>query len=439
MFGRLTISFVLFLALPQAGLAQTVREDVQAHLPGLMETYRDLHANPELSFEETRTARFLAMAAREAGFTVTDGVGKTGVVAVLRNGTGPTVMIRTDMDALPVTEATGLAFASKKTAVSPAGVESGVMHACGHDTHMTAWIETARLLASRRTEWSGTLVMIAQPAEEIGMGALAMLKDGLFERFPKPDYVIAFHNSADLPAGTIGTASGFAMANVDSVDIEVHGVGGHGAAPHTTVDPIVIASAIVMRLQTLVSRELDPVDPAVVTVGSFHAGSKHNVIPDTARLQLTVRSYSDATRTALLEGIRRIAKAEALASGVEQDKLPVVNVKEDYTRAVYNSPELTAKLTSVFREAFGEQRVRSISPAMVGEDFGQYRLHDPEAIQSLLFRVGGVAPETWRKAQSGGLALPSLHSARYAAQAEAVIATAAEALTVAAMRLMPEQ
>jgi amidohydrolase len=317
-------------------------------MPGLMATYRDLHANPELSFQEHRSAKIMADAARKAGFTVTEGVGKTGVVAVLKNGPGPVVLIRADMDGLPVIEQTGLPYASKIRGTSTAGVESGVMHACGHDTHMTAWIETARLLASSKDYWSGTLVMIGQPAEEIGLGALEMLKDGLYTRFPKPQYVLSFHDSADLASGTIGVTPGYALANVDSVDIKIRGEGGHGAYPHLTKDPIVIGSAIVMRLQTLVSREKSPFEPAVVTVGSFHSGAKHNIISDEATLQLTVRSYSDESRAHLLGGIRRVAKAEAEAAGVAPDRLPIVTVQETYTRATWNTPDFSREFADFY-------------------------------------------------------------------------------------------
>ena len=253
------------------------------------------------------------------GFEVTEGVGKTGVVAVLKNGAGPTVLLRADMDGLPVIEQTGLAYASKVRAVAQNGTETGVMHACGHDTHMASWIGTAQLLSQRRSEWSGTLVMILQPAEEIGRGAKAMLDDGLYTRFPKPDYVLAFHDAAQFPAGQIGYTKGFALANVDSVDIVVPGVGGHGAYPQTTKDPIVLASRIVTTLQTLVSRENDPANPAVVTVGSFQAGAKHNIISDEARLQLTVRSYTPEVRKLLLDGIKRIVRGEAIDAGMPDD------------------------------------------------------------------------------------------------------------------------
>ncbi len=419
--------------------AEPLAQRIQADMPGLLAIYRDLHANPELSFQELRTARIMADAARRAGFAVTEKVGRTGVVAVLRNGAGPTVLIRTDMDGLPVTEQTGLAFASTAKGISSAGVESGIMHACGHDTHMTAWIETARLLSARRGDWSGTLVMIAQPAEEIGEGARAMLADGLYTRFPKPDHVLAFHNSADLAAGVLGTTRGFAMANVDSVDVLVRGAGGHGAAPQTAKDPVVLASAIVMRLQTLVSREQNPVDPAVVTVGSIHGGATYNIIPDQVALQLTVRSYSDATRARLLDGIRRIATGEAIASGIPESRMPVVTVKAGHTRATWNTPDFTGRITTLLRDRFGAARVVDLPPAMVGEDFGEYGRADPEHIGALIFRVGGVPAETMAAAQREGRELPSLHSPKYAPQADAVIAAAAEALTTTAMELLKRE
>lgn len=428
------------LALPQAaasGDTPPLRQRIQADMPGLMATYRDLHANPELSFQEHRSAKIMADAARKAGFTVTEGVGKTGVVAVLKNGPGPVVLIRADMDGLPVIEQTGLPYASKIRGTSTAGVESGVMHACGHDTHMTAWIETARLLASSKDYWSGTLVMIGQPAEEIGLGALEMLKDGLYTRFPKPQYVLSFHDSADLASGTIGVTPGYALANVDSVDIKIRGEGGHGAYPHLTKDPIVIGSAIVMRLQTLVSREKSPFEPAVVTVGSFHSGAKHNIISDEATLQLTVRSYSDESRAHLLGGIRRVAKAEAEAAGVAPDRLPVVTVQETYTRATWNTPDFSREFADFYTSIFGAGSVAIVGPTMAGEDFGEFRRADPDTIKSLLFWVGGRPASEIEAAKREGRVLPGLHSPYWAPEADKVIGSASEALSLSAIRLMP--
>lgn len=429
--------FALTASLAAPASADDLREALAADMPALMELYRDLHAHPELSHQEHRTAAKLAGRMRALGFDVTEGVGGTGVVAVLRNGDGPTVLLRADMDALPVAEQTGLPFASTERATPASGVESGVMHACAHDTHMTAWIGTAQLLVERKARWSGTLVMIAQPAEELGEGALKMLDDGLFERFPKPDYALAFHNAAQYPAGMVGYVSGYALANVDTVDVIVPGVGGHGAYPHTTRDPVVLASAIVLKLQTLVSREQNPLEPAVVTVGSFHAGTKHNVVPDEARLQLTVRSYSDASRQQLLDGIARIARGEAIAAGMPDDKLPQVTVDANYTPATFNSPELTARIAGLMRGRFGEARVKEVPPVMGGEDFGRYRRADPDNVQSLILWVGGVPQDKFDRAQASGESLPSLHSPFWAPDAQTVIATAAEALTASTIELMP--
>ncbi|RXZ66268.1 amidohydrolase [Pelagerythrobacter rhizovicinus] len=427
----------LALTLAAPAHADELRDAVAADMPALMELYRDLHAHPELSFEEFDTARKLAARMRDLGFAVTENVGKTGVVAVMENGEGPTVMLRADMDGLPVVEQTGLPFASKEVAVPASGVETGVMHACGHDTHMTAWIGAAQQLAERKDEWSGTLVMILQPAEEIGEGALAMIEDGLYTRFPKPDYVIAFHDAAQFPAGMIGYSPGYALANVDSVDIVIPGIGGHGAYPHTTKDPVVLASAIVMKLQTLVSRESSPLDPAVVTVGSFRAGAKHNIISDEAKLQLTVRSYSDESRKLLLDGIARIARGEAIASGMPEDKMPTVTVADPYTPATFNTPEFTEEVMARFKTRFGEDRVMQVPSVMGGEDFGQFLRASPDDTQSLIFWVGGVPQEQFDAAQRGEGTLPSLHSPFWAPDAEKVIATAAEALTAATLDLLP--
>ncbi len=430
------VSAIAFAAMPAR--ADNLRDAVAADLPALVDLYKDLHAHPELSFQEVETSKKLAARARALGFEVTEGVGKTGVVAVMKNGAGPTVLLRADMDGLPVIEQTGLPFTSKVRAVAQNGTETGVMHACGHDTHMASWIGTAQLLAARKDQWSGTLVMILQPAEEIGQGAKAMLDDGLFTRFPKPEYVLAFHDAAQFPAGQIGYTKGFALANVDSVDIVVPGVGGHGAYPHTTKDPIVIASSIVMRLQTLVSRELNPTDSAVVTVGSFQAGAKHNIIPDEARLQLTVRSYSDETRKHLLDGIARIAKGEAIAAGMPENKLPKVTVQDPYTPATYNTPEMTDKVAAGLKARFGD-RVTETPSVMGGEDFSQFYRADKANVQSLIFWVGGVPKAQWDRAQKGEIQLPSLHSPFWAPDARVVIATATEAMTAATLGLMPKR
>lgn len=408
---------------------------IRQSMPGLLAIYRDLHAHPELGFQEKRSAGILGAEARKAGFTVTEGVAQTGVVAVLRNGPGPTVLVRTDMDGLPVTEETGLPFASKVRATTADGQETGVMHACGHDTHMTAWIATARALTAAKDRWSGTLVMIGQPAEEGAGGAKAMLADGLITRFPRPDTALAFHDSASLPAGQVGFTPGFALAAINAVDIDVRGVGGHGAAPATTKDPIVLAARIVTTLQTLASREVDPQDALVVTVGSIHGGTKHNIIPDSVKLQLTVRSYSEATREKLLDGIRRIARGEAIAAGMPDDRMPVVTIGRG-DEATFNDEALTGRLATVFRTQFGEGRVEQVKPAMVSEDFGAIARAAPGRTASSIFWVGGVPKAKWDAAKGDLSKLPSLHSAQWAPDAEAVIGTAAEAMTVAVLNLM---
>jgi hippurate hydrolase len=411
---------------------------VRADMPDLLAIYREFHANPELSMQETKSAARMADEARKLGFDVTTGVGGTGVVAVLKNGAGPTLMLRADMDGLPMEEQTGLPFASKARGQTREGLDTFIAHSCGHDTHMTAWIGTARRLVALKDRWKGTLVMVAQPGEETSQGAKAMLEDGLFTRFPRPDFAVAFHDSATLPAGTIGYTPGPTLANVDSVDINVRGVGGHGAAPHTTRDPIVLAARIVTSLQTLVSRELDPLDSAVVTVGSFQAGTKHNIISDEARLLITVRSYTPEVRQMLLDGIRRIARGEAIAAGVPEERMPVVNVREpESTPATVNTDPLTEQISTRFRTYFGEERVKQIRPVMAGEDFGRFRLAEPK-LQSLIFWVGGVPKDKYEAAVAAKdmSKLPSLHSPFWAPDPDAVISTATEAMVVASLGLL---
>ncbi|AJR22457.1 MULTISPECIES: amidohydrolase [unclassified Sphingobium] len=418
-------------ATPANAIAATIAKDMD----GLMTLYRDLHANPELSEQESATAAKLARRLKAMKFTVTEKVGGTGVVAVLKNGSGPVLLIRADMDGLPVTEQTGLEFASRVKAKTADGAETGVMHACGHDTHMTAFIETARLLSTMKEEWKGTLVMILQPAEEVGRGARLMLEDGLYTRFPRPTHAIAFHDAANLEAGKIGYTPGFALANVDSVDLLVRGVGGHGAYPQTTRDPIVIGARIVTSLQTLVSREQDPFDPAVVTVGSFMGGAKHNVIPDDAKMLLTVRSYSDETREKLIRGIERVARGEAIAAGVPDDRMPVISVKDEFTPSTYNPPAFANRMADVLKAHFPEGTVSETRPSMAGEDFGRYYRAD-KSIESFIFWVGGVPADQMAKAKAGEVSLPSLHSPFWAPQADKVIATASEAMTVLAMHIL---
>jgi len=415
--------------------AATLSDSIKADMPQLMTLYRDLHSHPELSMQEVRTPALLAPQMRKLGFEVTEHVGKTGLVAVMKNGPGPVLLIRADMDALPVKEQTGLPFASKVRATTLDGVESDVMHACGHDTHITTWLATGRRLAAMKDQWSGTLVMILQPGEELGLGAKAMLDDGLYTRFPKPDVLLAFHDSASLPAGVIGVTRGYALANVDSVDVDVRGVGGHGAYPQATKDPIVLASRIVVALQTLVSRENSPFDPAVVTVGSFQGGTKHNIIPDDAKLQITVRSYTPEVRKKLLDGIARVARGEAIAAGVPEDRMPVVTVREPYTPSTYNTEKLSSRLIALFGQHFGADRVVDSKPVMGGEDFSQYWLAD-KTKEATIFWVGGVPKAKWDAAGGDDTKLPSLHSPFWAPEADTVISTATEAMTLAALDVL---
>lgn len=422
----------------------------------LRQIYEYLHINPELSFQERNSSAILAAEMTRLGFTVTTGVGDAwtkaraqseygkvqegvggyGVVAVLRNGNGPTIMIRADMDALPLVEKTGLPYASKARDIAWSGEESGVMHACGHDIHMTVWLGAARELVARKSEWKGTLVMIAQPAEEIGLGAMAMLKDGLYTRFPKPEKVIALHDNASLPAGTIGLGSGYVMANVDSVDLDVRGVGGHGAYPQDTKDPIVVGARIVSTLQTLISRELDPQDSGVVTVGAFNGGFKHNIIPDDVQMQLTVRSFADATREKLLKGIERIARAEAMAAGLDPQKAINIRVKDDYTPSLYNDPQLTERASALLRKEFGDAKIVKAEPSMGGEDFSRFGRTD-DKIPVMLLWLGAVKQETYDASrQPGGKPLPSLHSSLFAPDPDPTIAVGVKAMTLTAMDLL---
>jgi amidohydrolase len=422
------------MTLPTSSIAATLSDAIKADMPSLMTLYRDLHANPELSMQEVRTPAKLAPEMRKLGFEVTEHVGKTGVVAVMKNGPGPVLLLRADMDALPVTEQTGLPFASKLRGMSRSGIETGIMHACGHDTHITSWLGTARRLAAMKAQWSGTLVMVLQPGEETVEGAKAMLDDGLYTRFPKPDYLLAFHDAAALPAGQIGITPGYALASVDSVNITVHGVGGHGAYPQTTKDPIVLAARIVGALQTLVSRENNPFEPAVVTVGSFHSGTKNNIISDEAKLQLTVRSYPPEVQQKLIAGIRRIARGETIAAGLPEDKMPEVTISEA-APSTFNTAPFSSRLHALFSDHFGAARVVETKPIMASEDFSQFWRAD-ESKQAVIFWVGGTPKAKWDAAGGDESKLPSLHSPFWAPEADTVISTAVEALTVAALDVL---
>lgn len=401
----------------------------------IVNLYKFLHSNPELSWQEDKTASHLADILEADGYEVTRGVGKKGVVAILENGKGPTLMIRADMDALPVEEKTNLKYASKVRQINRFGKEVPVMHACGHDIHMSVLIGTAKNLISMKNSWSGTLMLVLQPAEEVGQGSLAMLEDGLFERFPRPDFNLALHVGGMGPAGTIGYQLGYAMANVDSVDIIVNGVGGHGAYPHTTIDPIVLASQIVLSLQTIVSRKIDPLEPAVVTVGSIHGGLKHNIISEEVRLQLTLRSYSDEVREKTIDEIKKIVKGLGIAAGLPESKMPKVLLKDEYTPALYNDPEFSRKVLSFISEEIGDENVSEISAVMGGEDFARYGRQDPK-IPSLLFWLGGTSKEDWKKYQNNEIELVSIHSPFFAPDPKPTITTGIKAMSASALGLL---
>jgi hippurate hydrolase len=434
-------AFIALLGIPaafgaDAAVRETVASKIAAEYPSLETLYKDLHGKPELSLMEERTAGVVARELRTAGFEVTERVGGFGVVGVLKNGSGPTLLIRTDLDGLPVEEETGLPYASKSRVKDLAGREVATMHACGHDIHMTVFAGTARILASMKDRWSGTLVLIGQPAEERGIGARAMLADGLFQKFPKPDFALALHDSATMPAGTVGTIEGFMLANVDSVDITVRGVGGHGAYPHTTKDPIVLAARIVLALQTIVSRETRPVDPAVVTVGSIQGGTKHNIIPDEVKLQLTLRSYSDRVREHTLEAVKRICRGEAIAAGMPEDRMPIVTLAEgEFTPATFNDPALTRRVRGALITWLGAEKVTIVEAEMGGEDFSRYG-RTAERVPICMFRLGAVAPAAVAESQRTGAPLPSLHSNKFAPVPEPTIKTGITAMTAAAFDLL---
>ncbi len=408
-------------------------QGLDALAPSLDELYVDLHRHPELSLHETRTAATLAARLRAAGWEVTEGVGGTGVVGVLRNGKGPTLLVRTDMDALPMPERTGLPYASAATAKDDAGETVPVMHACGHDVHMTAWVGAATLLARERSRWRGTLVFVGQPAEETIRGAEAMVRDGLFTRFPKPDYVLGLHVTNLLPSGSVGISPGPASAASNAVDVTFHGRGGHGAMPQRTVDPVLMAARAVVTLQGVVSREVNPFDAAVVTVGTFHAGTKRNVIPDDAKLELTVRSYRPEVQKQLLAAIERVAKAEAAASGAPRPPDVVVDPGEA-SEVVVNDPALSARLEAAFRRGLGADRVLPAEPSTSSEDFGVYgRAAGAPSVQ---FRVGATASATLARAKAEGTFVPGPHNSAFAPDRGPTIRTGAAALVLAAEELL---
>ena len=431
-FTYLFLAAAMFLiAKPTHGAGSTpvpFESKLQQKLPRWIESYKHLHQNPELSYHEKQTAIEMSDHLKKLDFEVTTNVGGYGVVGVLQNGHGPTVMMRTDMDALPIAEETGLSYSSKTTTPNDSGTEVGVMHACGHDVHMAVWMGTTELMAELKANWSGTLIAIAQPAEEKGAGAKAMLEDGLYDRFPTPDYAVAMHVNSQSPAGTIGVVKGYALANVDSVNITIRGVGGHGAYPHSTRDPVVLSAQIILALQTIVSREIDPTQPAVVTVGSIHGGTKHNIIPDEVLLQLTLRSYTNEVRSSVIEAIKRIVKGQARAAGIPDDLMPTVDMDDVYTPATYNDPKLTDQIVESLNKSIGPKNVLTLKPVMGGEDFGRYGRTSHQVPVCMLW-LGAVNPEDHRRFTAGEIKLPSLHSSKFAPLPEPSIRTGVTAMT----------
>jgi amidohydrolase len=427
------------LAIPAA--QSNLDDKIDSNIADWVGTYKYLHEHPELSTEEKETSALVAAQLKKMGYQVTDHFGqyqdgKTayGVVAMLRNSSGPTLYVRTDMDALPVTENTGLSYASKVREKRPNG-EVGVMHACGHDLHLTVFLGTAKMMAEAKDKWSGTLVLIGQPAEEGFGGADAMLRAGLYDKFPKPDYVIALHDSAAIPAGTVAWHSGPLLAGSDSLDITVRGFGGHGAMPNATKDPIVIGAELVVALQTIVSRESDPLTPTVVTVGSFHAGTKHNIIPDEAHLQLTVRSMTSAQRERVLAAIKRMTNGIAEAAGIPADRAPIIEVSKNIIPATINDAVLTPRVAASLEKALGKENVWPGEPIMASEDFSLFAMEGPKP-PICMFWLGASDPEKWKEAREKGTRLPGPHSSEFAPLPEPAIRAGVKAMTTAATDLL---
>ena len=407
---------------------------LEKDIPYLKDLYLDIHQNPEISLMEKQTSLKLANELRKVGFDVEENFGGYGIVGILKNGEGPTILYRTDMDALPMEEKTGLPYASKIITKNFEGNDVGTMHSCGHDMHMTVWTGTARALVERKDEWKGTIIMIGQPAEEIGAGAAMMLKEGLYDKFPIPDYGIALHASPTIPSGKVGFGKGYIMANTESVDIKVFGQGAHGASPHMSIDPIVTASVIIMELQTIVSRNLNPLDDAVITVGSIKGGTKHNIIPDEVDLQLTIRTYKKEVRTLIHKRIKEICNGVASSMGLDKSRWPKLTIPDNFTPANYNDESLVDIMRSVSRSAIGDENVIISDPQMVGEDFARYG-STKEDIPTVMYWLGTVPKERIDKYRLGEYALPALHSPYYYPDIENSIKTGVKVSTESLIEL----
>ena len=441
---KLWVMTLLWLMTARVAMPQQTKVDgvVDQQLPSLVSIYKWIHAAPELSHHEEKTSALLARELRSLGFDVTEHVGKYanpelkayGVVAVMKNGAGPTVLVRADMDALPVEEQTGVAYASHVRAKDDAGNDVPVMHACGHDIHVTSLIGTARTLIALKKDWHGTLVLIGQPAEERIDGAQAMLADGLYTRIPMPTYALALHDSSDLEAGKIAYTPGYALASSTAVDVTIRGRGAHGSRPEVSKDPIVMAAEFIVAIQTIVSRENSPFDPAVVTVGSIHGGTKSNIIPDEVRLQLTIRTYKEEVRQRILVSLERIARGVELAGDVPEDRAPILKTVES-TAAMYNDPALTAREVAALKRDLGAENVVERPPIMGSEDFGQFGL-EGHKIPTMMFVVGAIDADRIAKSKETGVPLPSLHSSLFWPVPEPTIRTGVRAMTSAVLELM---
>lgn len=428
--------FILYLQFTsQLTMAQSLEKFINTIYPTLDALYKELHQNPELSLQEKETSLRMAQELRALGYEVTEGIGGYGVVGVLRNGAGPTLLIRTDMDALPMEEKTGLPYASTKKGIGNDGKETFITHSCGHDIHMSVFIGTAKTMMEYRGSWRGTLLMVAQPAEENGMGAWNMMNDGLYERFPHPDFAIALHDDPFLPAGKIGYKTGALMAGVDMMNVTVYGEGAHGAAPHTGIDPIVLSAQMIQAYQTIVSRRIAPTDPAVVTVGSIHGGTIHNIIPDKVEMQLTLRSYSPSVREEMISSVKRISENIARSAGLSDDKMPTYWIREPHTPALINDVDLTNQMVQVFQTNLGEENVVEVQAQMIGEDFSRYGLAERK-IPISMFYLGANDPAFLEKAIKEGLEIPGLHSPYFAPIPEPTIKTGVKAMSLAAMDIL---
>tara|TARA_B100001750_G_scaffold92344_1_gene72867 strand:+ start:13311 stop:14621 length:1311 start_codon:yes stop_codon:yes gene_type:complete len=425
---------LLIISLSSFEERKSIEESIKKDIPYLKSLYLDIHQNPEISLMEKETSKKLANELEKIGFEVTRNFGGYGVVGIFKNGNGPTILYRTDMDALPMKEKTGLSYASQIITKNFDGNDVGTMHSCGHDMHMTVWTGTARALVERKNEWKGTIIMIGQPAEEIGAGAAMMLNEGLFEKYPIPDYGIALHSSPTIPSGKVGFGKGYTMANTESVDIKVFGQGAHGASPHMSIDPIVTASIIVMELQTIVSRNINPLDDAVITVGSFQGGTKHNIIPDEVKLQLTIRTYKEEVRKLIHKRIKEICNGIASSMGLDKSQWPEVIIPEKYTPANFNDSKLVDLMMNSSKEIIGANNVIVSDPQMVGEDFSRFG-NTKEKIPTVLYWLGTVPNDRMKKYEAGNYALPGLHSPFYYPEIERSIITGIKVNTQAMIKI----